>query len=554
MKVATGSEPASYSWESRNAGSLDAMPYVIGIIRIPAGTFDATVPLCNAVYSNVQLSASATHATASHIPAIANALRIDFFASRANGTWTADSGSERFDAAGTNMSIACYTQTASFPTALTVTGTNTISQVCATHTVFVQGTGVTETACSLDDWAFWNEGLTSDEAALVYASWEGGEGAPTNVSALALHEFDVIGGNRQYERDTMQAGTLNIPLLDPDRRFDPANADGPYYPNVVPMRRIRGTATWDGTDYELWEQYITRWPQERVTPSVVQAPLEAVDGMDLLSSAPVEGSLEIGYTGEQIDSILDLAMWPLERRAIDTGQYVVVAQTLASTAQASIQELADSERGIFFVDQDGFATFHDAIHRATNARSTSSQATFSDFAGGILYQNLEPAYDRDRIVNHWTVSPDSGISGAALQVVTDAGSIAAYGLRALSRQTKLLTNETALEQANMLLAETAWPTLRFERLVVRPTTDAAWTACLDLRVSDLVTVKRGTNASEWTGDVISRECFVEGKHVRATAGGAWDFTFRLSPRTSGNYLGAVVLSDPVSLWRMDVNS
>jgi hypothetical protein len=556
MKVATGSEPASYSWESRNAGSLDAMPYVIGIIRIPTGTFDATVPLCNAVYSNVQLSASATHATASHIPAIANALRVDFFGSRANGTWTADSGSERFDAAGTNMSIACYTQTASFPTALTVTGTNTISQVGATHTVFVQGTGVTETACSLDDWAVWNEGVDAETAAFLYESRNGGTGTYSPL-ASAVREFTCTAGNRQYERDQMQAGSASLTLNDTTRRFDPDNGSSDLSPNVLPLKRLRIQAVWSATTYPVFEGYADGWPQEQLAPRLMGVPLNCVDGFDLLSQAELEGTIPIGFTGEQIDAILDIAAWPVAKRDIDTGQYVVVEQELTGDALSAIQALADSERGVFFVDVDGVATFHDSIHRATDTRSITSQATFTDNAGGIVYQDMSRVFDRTRIINRWSVTPDSSVAGAAVQTVTDSVSRHRYGLRAASRSTQLLTNDAALEQARFLLADTAWPTRNFESVTVDVTASSSPSAalidCLELRVSDLVTVKRGTGPT-WTGAQITQECFIEGKTVSAPPGQPWLFTFKLSPRTSGNYLGAVVLSDPVSLWRMDVNS
>ena len=147
VKVATASEPASYTWESRVGGALDAMPWVVAVIRIAAGQFDATTPLAQPVYSAVSTASVTTINSGPHIPAVANALRIDFFGTRGAVTWTEDSGTERYDAASTNFGIAACTQTASFPTSLTVTGTAT-SQAKAAHTLFVNGVGIVETACS----------------------------------------------------------------------------------------------------------------------------------------------------------------------------------------------------------------------------------------------------------------------------------------------------------------------------------------------------------------------------------------------------------------------
>ena len=325
------------------------------------------------------------------------------------------------------------------------------------------------------------------------------------------------------------------------------------------MRRVTVEATWASVTYPLCEMMVTRWPQEYLGHATrLRVPLSAVDGFDLLAQAKVQGSLEIGLTGAQIDRLLDYAMWPQSKRSIDAGQYILAAQpAVDGFALSMIQELTDSERGTFFIDCDGVATFHDASHRDL----LTSSATFEDGTtnDGIRYQTLTPVYDRDRIVNQWTVTPDSSAVGSAAQTVTDALSLARFGLRSQSRSTRLLSNDDALEQAGMLLAESAWPLQRYEEMTVMPVgrsapeASAAWVACLDLRVGDLITVIRGTGRG-WTGTANNREYFVEGKTIQARDDVPWTFTFKLSPRTSGNYFGAVYLSDPVSYWRMDVNT
>jgi hypothetical protein len=44
---------------------------------------------------------------------------------------------------------------------------------------------------------------------------------------------------RQFELDRIDASTLALKLDNSDRRFDPSYVSGPYYPNVLPMRRMR---------------------------------------------------------------------------------------------------------------------------------------------------------------------------------------------------------------------------------------------------------------------------------------------------------------------------
>jgi hypothetical protein len=53
---------------------------------------------------------------------------------------------------------------------------------------------------------------------------------------------------RQYELDTIQAGTANMVLLDSNEAFNPANTASAYYPNVVPYRRIITQALWPPTN------------------------------------------------------------------------------------------------------------------------------------------------------------------------------------------------------------------------------------------------------------------------------------------------------------------
>jgi len=267
----------------------------------------------------------------------------------------------------------------------------------------------------------------------------------------------------------------------------------------------------------------------------------------------VSGAVEVGYSGSQINELLDKALWPKAARAIEQGQYVMAAQTLTNArALASIQEIAASERGIFFIDQSGIATFHDSAHRGSFPRSTTSQVTFTDAhtSTGIFYQDLRPSFDKDRIVNHWQVSPDSSVFASATQEQEDPAAIAKYWRRSGTRSTKLASNADAYTQAGNLLNETANPAQRFDSIVVMPTTTAAYQACLGLKVSDRVTVIRGL-VTGWDGSVLTKDCFIEAAAITARPNAPWTFTFALSPVSSGNYYSTIMRDGPVSYWRMD---
>jgi len=93
---------------------------------------------------------------------------------------------------------------------------------------------------------------------------------------------------RDHELSQSQAGECTIRLTNTDRRFDPLYTSGAYYPNVIPMRQIRITATHNAVTYPLFYGYVEDWSQTwpgRPISAVGDAEcvLHAVDGFKLLS-------------------------------------------------------------------------------------------------------------------------------------------------------------------------------------------------------------------------------------------------------------------------------
>lgn len=68
----------------------------------------------------------------------------------------------------------------------------------------------------------------------------------TDVSQYVLFDEGPpkVTRGKQHETDAIRAGTANYRLWNIDRRFDPSNIASPYYPNVVPMRRVRTQLGW----------------------------------------------------------------------------------------------------------------------------------------------------------------------------------------------------------------------------------------------------------------------------------------------------------------------
>lgn len=57
-----------------------------------------------------------------------------------------------------------------------------------------------------------------------------------------------------------ETGTATVTLDNRDRRFDPTNTAGPYYPNLRPNNMIRVAAVAETVTLNLWTGYVDAWP------------------------------------------------------------------------------------------------------------------------------------------------------------------------------------------------------------------------------------------------------------------------------------------------------
>jgi hypothetical protein len=95
---------------------------------------------------------------------------------------------------------------------------------------------------------------------------------------------------RNAELDQFRPGKATIVLANDDRRFDPTYTAGPYWPDVVPMRRIRIRATWAGTTYDLFSGYVDGWQQNYSHPEVAECVVTATDAFSVLANVELPTS------------------------------------------------------------------------------------------------------------------------------------------------------------------------------------------------------------------------------------------------------------------------
>lgn len=189
---------------------------------------------------------------------------------------------------------------------------------------------------------------------------------------------------RQNELGRIEAGTASLVLDNSDRRFDPSYSGSPYYPNVVPMRKIRISAVYSAVTYRLWTGHIESWPPTWPGGLDATTTIGCVDAFKFFALKKLNGSHGDDYCNWQIDIQLTAIDWPTADRSLSSAQSQMQAGTFVNTpALQHFQDAVDVESGLFFMRGDGVAVFQNRNYRLTN--SLTSQGHFGDIAvAGVL--------------------------------------------------------------------------------------------------------------------------------------------------------------------------
>lgn len=225
----------------------------------------------------------------------------------------------------------------------------------------------------------------------------------------------------------------------------------------------------------------------------------------LLAAAGNWGNVRLG---DRLRQVAGQVSWPLEDTDFESGSTLLGpfnddGKSVLSYAQDVIQ----SEDGLMFIAGDGKWTAYGRHHLITNTRSTVSQATFGDGGGTeIAYTaQVEPTFDEQDLWNRVTMTPRNGLP----QTVSDAASIAAYGIRELGQTGLLGSVNDAHDRATFKLRQYKDPLLRVRQVPIeRDDSDSLFYSAVTLDLWDRVTYKqRLLNASVFTQDSL-----IEGVH------------------------------------------
>jgi hypothetical protein len=323
---------------------------------------------------------------------------------------------------------------------------------------------------------------------------------------------------RDDNLEAMGAGECTIVLKDTTGKFNPKNASSVLYGKLIPMRPVRVRATFSAVTYGLFYGFVRSIEHD---PMARETRLACSDLFLWLSRVnPVIATVTPTTTGEAIGKVLDNLGWTdTAFRDLDTGDSITAGFSAdgSATAIALIQALLETERGTFFIDGDGIATFANR-----NARSvTSSAATLTD-----VFADVTTGTDVDRVKNRARVTK----TGSSTQEASDGDSVATYGWSDFPEiDSPYLNNDSqAMSLARWLVAQRKDPRPPLWGLELPANrTDALLTQALARELGDRVTISE-------TSAGTSGDYFIEAVEHEITDGGNYHRTrWTLSERGTG---------------------
>jgi hypothetical protein len=246
---------------------------------------------------------------------------------------------------------------------------------------------------------------------------------------------------RNIMKDTYEAGTAIVRVLDPLGYFNPQNTSSPYFGYLVPLRKLRVSATTATADHFLFSGYVNDYkytfPQGQETAYV---DLLCTDGFRLLQMANVGtiATTPAGQdTGTRIGKILDDVQWPTSMRSIATGVTTCVADpaTIRTTLEAVKNAEFSEGLGAFYMSPDGTAVFKSRTQVAATLSVTPIEF---DQTTGINYRSVQYAFDDKLIINDVKFNR---VGGTAQNVISQT-SIDKYFPHGLTQENLIAETDT----------------------------------------------------------------------------------------------------------------
>lgn len=160
----------------------------------------------------------------------------------------------------------------------------------------------------------------------------------------------------------------------------------PYYPNVVPMRRIRILATYGGVTYSVFSGYVDTWEQRYMPPQDAICVVQATDAFKVLSNAEL---LTSAYA-EEVDRSDPLLWWRLGEPA---EAAVAVEAVSGDYSLSPIGTPVFGAAGLSAFDPDGSVLMDGA---ADGLQYIGAEGTFPFTTAGsieLIYQSGDESFN-----------------------------------------------------------------------------------------------------------------------------------------------------------------
>ena len=238
---------------------------------------------------------------------------------------------------------------------------------------------------------------------------------PTVDLTPNVYEISITRG-RNIQRDQYEAGQCTVRVLDPLSYFNPQNVSSPYYGKLVPLRKLRVSATTATTQKYLFSGYAIEY---RYTYPINQdtgyVDIVCQDAFRLFNMANINTVTDSGAgqtTGTRIGKLLNQVSFPSSMRTVATGANTCIADPATNrTSLAAIKNAEFSETGAFYMDGSGTAVFKD---RSQVMASLATSPTAFNQSGGIPYKNLKYSFDDKLIINQANLARVGGSTITAI--------------------------------------------------------------------------------------------------------------------------------------------
>jgi hypothetical protein len=306
----------------------------------------------------------------------------------------------------------------------------------------------------------------SDKYGVIGTSRFGDSDVILPVVDLTPNVYQItINRGRNIQRDTYEAGTAVVRVLDPDSNFNPQSVTSIYYPYLTPLRKLRISATTDTGDNFLFSGYVTdykySYPTNQETGYVDIYCSDAFRLFQMANISTVADATAGQTTGTRIGKILDQVFFPASMRTIATGANTCVADpATARTSLDAIKNAEFSETGAFYMDGSGTAVFKS---RAEVSSSLATAPIEFNQTGGIPYQNIKYSFDDKLIINSSTFTRVGGSPITAF----DQTSIDKYFPHSITQDNLIAqTDEIVTNIARAYTATRKETTIRIDELTV----------------------------------------------------------------------------------------